>query len=91
MFSRCYYIRRGCNVMTSQEKHIKYIQDFVEAIIRVYEEYNLSLGHEDHQGAFLIESASLYNEEWLRDAFDHTDKGKMYERVEYENTKNICF
>ena len=44
---------------------------FVEEILKVYEKYNLSLGHEDHHGAFIIEPYDEVNVEWLRAALPY--------------------
>ena len=40
---------------------------FINDIIKVYEKYNLSLGHEDTQGAFKIMTGSQKNIDWLKE------------------------
>ncbi len=41
---------------------------FVDDIIKVYEEHDLSIAHEDSHGAFIIEDLDQYNIDWLRHA-----------------------
>ena len=41
---------------------------FVEAIVEVYRRFGRSIGHEDEQGAFLVEPLSEGNVAWLRAA-----------------------
>jgi len=43
--------------------------NFIKDIEKVYKKHGLSLGHEDSQGAFLIEPFSEGNIDWLRSAF----------------------
>ncbi len=42
---------------------------FIKEIIDVSKRYNLSIGHEDSQGAFLIQEYNEINIEWLRAAY----------------------
>lgn len=51
--------------------------EFIKKIIEVYKEYNMSLSHDDGQGAFWIEPLYAENVEWLEDASIHE---KIYER-----------
>jgi hypothetical protein len=55
--------------MKTQEKTQKSI-DFIEEIIAISKKYELSIGHEDQQGAFIIEPYSEGNSMWLRSAFE---------------------
>jgi hypothetical protein len=43
-------------------------KEFIEDIIKLYEKYNLSIAHEDTQGAFIITGYSEENVKWMRDA-----------------------
>jgi hypothetical protein len=43
---------------------------FLDDLIAVYRKHGMSLGHEDHQGAFLVEDLAERNVDWLVDAFD---------------------
>lgn len=42
--------------------------NFLADLLAVYRKYDLSLGHEDHQGAFIIEDFSVENVSWVLDA-----------------------
>jgi len=43
---------------------------FIEAIVSLESQYGLTLGHEDHEGAFVVHDFNEENVEWLRDASD---------------------
>jgi hypothetical protein len=43
-------------------------KQFIAEIIMLYEKYNLSIAHEDTQGAFIITGYSDENVKWMRDA-----------------------
>jgi len=44
------------------------IRKFFEELFRLYEKYDLSIGHEDSQGAFTIEKNCEFNRSWIGDA-----------------------
>ena len=46
----------------------KQVNAFLTAIVRLSEEYGLSLSHEDTQGAFIVEKYSPDNIQWLMQA-----------------------
>ena len=46
------------------EKQIK----FMEELEALYKKYDLSIAHEDQQGAFIIEKYSETNMEWIKEA-----------------------
>jgi hypothetical protein len=51
----------------------QYIEDpavdaFIEDLIKLCKSHNLSIGHEDHHGAFMIEPLTETNLEWLSHA-----------------------
>ena len=46
----------------------KEMKEFIEEIIKVMKKYNLSISHEDSQGAFIIEKYDKNNIKWLKDA-----------------------
>lgn len=50
-------------------------QKFLASLIEVYEEYGLSLSHEDGQGGFIVEELSAHNVEWLREAYIRSEEG----------------
>jgi hypothetical protein len=52
----------------------KEIDLFLKEIVTIFQKYNLSIGHEDRNGDFLIEKYSIENSLWLQDAHDNTDK-----------------
>jgi len=45
---------------------------FINEIIQLCEKFQLSISHEDTQGAFIIEKYSKTNIEWFESAFDKT-------------------
>jgi len=50
--------------------HTEKVQRFLNDIVEVYKKHGLALGHEDSQGAFIVEE---YDEEfvkWLFEAYD---------------------
>ena len=62
-------------------KNYPYIADpkvklFIEELIEVYEKHQMSLGHEDGQGAFIINDYRDSNIGWLRSAFDERTQKK---------------
>jgi len=46
---------------------------FIEAIVALEWQHGLSLGHEDPEGAFLVQDLSQDNVNWLRAAFDESN------------------
>lgn len=48
---------------------------FLKELVEVCKKHNLSLGHEDSHGAFLVEYYSEKYCEWLLAAFDETKHG----------------
>lgn len=46
----------------------KEMKEFIDEIIKVMKKYNLSISHEDGQGAFIIEKYDKNNIKWLKDA-----------------------
>ena len=44
-------------------------RDFLADIKAVYAKHGLALGHEDHQGAFIIVPLDQHHEDWLDAAF----------------------
>jgi hypothetical protein len=49
------------------------IEAFLHAIVKVCEQHDMTVSHEDGHGAFLIESFNPQNLEWLRNANDARD------------------
>jgi len=49
------------------------LKEKLEKIILLCKELNISISHEDNQGAFIIEEYSENNADWLRDAFDREE------------------
>lgn len=45
-------------------------QAFLDALIKVYKAHGMSLGHEDHEGAFYVHDYEEGNVDWLREAYD---------------------
>jgi hypothetical protein len=58
------------NVATGQRVQSDKQDAFIEEIISVCKKYNMSISHEDLQGAFEIKKHSKLNDEWLRQAHD---------------------
>ena len=54
---------------------------FLYELFALYDKYDLSIAHEDIQGAFIIDINSANNREWMRHAFV-TDKAKGWEAEE---------
>jgi hypothetical protein len=50
-------------------------EDFFKELFELYKKYNISLGHEDPHGAFIIEDYNEYNIDWIYLAIDDTTKG----------------
>jgi hypothetical protein len=46
------------------------LEEFTDAIIAVCKKYNLSISHEDRQGAFQIVKYNEYYTDWFRHASD---------------------
>lgn len=44
------------------------IEKFFDELFVLYKKYNLSISHEDSQGAFIIEDYKESNLEWIKDA-----------------------
>lgn len=60
---------KSSNYKTSEfietpEKLIKFMQE-LEAL---YKKYDLSISHQDSQGAFIIEKYSDFNMDWMKEA-----------------------
>ena len=55
----------------------KEMKEFIEEIIKVMKKYNLSISHEDGQGAFIIEKYDEYNIKWLKNAMKNYCKMKI--------------
>lgn len=43
---------------------------FIDALLVVCKQHGMTLGHEDDQGAFIVEDYSETNVAWLRAAYD---------------------
>lgn len=56
------------NKITREEEQNADVDAFLHEISIICKKYNLSLGHEDNQGAFLIEEFKNDNIEWLNAA-----------------------
>lgn len=52
-------------------------EGFFAEIEAVFEKYGLSIGHQDGQGAFIIETLDQRNIEWLRGAVFEYDAAKQ--------------
>lgn len=50
------------------------VDAFLAEIEAVCRKHNLSLGHEDEYGSFVVEEFSEQNVKWLNDASDHREK-----------------
>ena len=48
------------------------IKDFLRAVVEVEERFGMTLGHEDHQGAFIVQDFYASNVKWLRAALNAT-------------------
>jgi len=46
------------------------IQSFLNDIVEVYQKHGLALGHEDSQGAFIVEKYEEEFVKWLFEAYD---------------------
>jgi hypothetical protein len=46
---------------------------FIDDIIEISKKHGLSLGHEDHHGAFEVETYDEGNIEWLKQCLDFMD------------------
>ena len=44
--------------------------EFIKELFALYDKYDLSISHEDIQGAFIIEENSNYNKEWMKQAIE---------------------
>jgi len=51
----------------------KKIDAFLTEVIAVSQKHNLSIGHEDTHGEFIVQKFSQNNADWLMDATDETD------------------
>jgi len=54
------------NVKTLTRK--KEVDSFLKDLIKVYNKHNMSLAHEDNQGAFVIEKNKDENVKWVKSA-----------------------
>jgi hypothetical protein len=50
------------------------VDAFLADILEVCKKHDMSISHEDNEGAFEIERMSTYNMEWLLNANDATDQ-----------------
>ncbi len=50
------------------------VDAFIAEVLEVCERHHLSIGHEDTQGAFVIERHSTVLDEWLRAAMTKVDE-----------------
>lgn len=50
--------------MTAEEK----AKEFLQELMKLYDKYELSIGHEDEHGAFIIEADSEINRKWISNA-----------------------
>jgi len=50
----------------------KAIDDFLDDIVAICVKHNLTISHEDHGGAFVVEKFNSNNIKWIKDAFDNT-------------------
>jgi len=66
-------------------KKSKKVQEFIDNIIYLSKKFNLSIAHEDVQGAFVIKDYSEDNISWFRNAFDCTVNNNV---VESSNEKD---
>ena len=57
------------------------VEGFLKEIIDVYKKYNISIGHEDCQGAFILEPYDEYDVNWLKECSVDLN-GKHYFSVE---------
>ncbi len=44
---------------------VKVGQDFLRELVALYRKYNVSISHEDSQGAFLLEKLTSSNIDWI--------------------------
>jgi len=58
-------------------------KEFFEELFRLYEKYDISIGHEDSQGAFTLEKNCEFNRNWISDAHILTSSDVMDEDYEY--------
>lgn len=56
------------SMMAKEHVENQRVDGFLLAIIDVYEKYGLSLAHEEDHGAFIVESMSDENIEWMKNA-----------------------
>lgn len=54
------------SIFNTQKKFDKRVELFLKDIEKVCKEHNLSISHEDSQGAFIIEEYDDYNMKWLK-------------------------
>lgn len=60
------------DIYRGEDKRSPKSKEFIAAIDTVCREYDVSLGHEDHHGAFIVQPFSETNQDWLSRAFDET-------------------
>lgn len=48
----------------------KVVEEFVQKVIKLSKEMNISIGHEDTQGAFLFVEYTDNNTEWLLESME---------------------
>lgn len=66
-------MNRWNNIKKKNVKNVQ-IDTFLEDLFRLYDEYDLSISHEDLQGAFVFQRNNKANKAWMRHAIDGTDR-----------------
>lgn len=66
--------------MTTDKEENPAIKAFLNEVVEVCKKHNLSIGHEDEQGTFIVHPYGGWYTQWLLEASDYTDteKGKAY-------------
>jgi len=49
------------------------VDEFLDAVIELYQSHGYSIAHEDRHGGFVVEKCTDANIAWLRDAADNTE------------------
>lgn len=58
-----------------RDKQSPRVVEFIEKISVVCMEFGFSISHEDGYGAFIVTGYNKTDDDWIREAFDHTDVG----------------
>lgn len=76
------------NTVRGERTESERVDAFIEEILDVCKRHDLSISHEDSQGAFIVEPYRCDLALWLRDAHDATDgsppkrqRGSMLDKV----------